>query len=145
MSTQGYTSDLHKEIKIEMNDPSTDLVVLTMKARVFEALRISPRTLNFGKLLQGQAGLREIVVRNMGKKAVKVTKVEVSPRDRLQLSPEEPFALKPGEEKKMTVKLDSGSKDGYVRGFVSFQTDLEYVPVKTVQVFAEVKENQSPQ
>lgn len=145
MSTQGYSSDLHKEINIETNDPAACLVVLTMKARVFEMLKVSPRALNFGKLLQEQTELREIVVQNMGKKAFKITKVEASPQNQLQVSPAGPFTLKPGEERSLKVKLNSGQRKGYVRGFVSFQTDLEHIPKKIVHMFCEVKDKQYPE
>lgn len=138
MSTYAYTSDLFKEIKIETNDPKADLIVLTMKARVFETLKVSPRLVNFGMVPQGQSESRELIVANVSKKPLKITKIEATPSELFAVS-SEPFTLKPGQSRKIDVKFSPGSSDGVVGGNVILETDLSYLTKKTIHVRAEVR------
>lgn len=138
MSTYAYTSTLNKEIKIETNDPKADLIVLTMKATVFETLKVTPRLLNFGRLTQGQSRSMEIVIENVSKKPVKITKIEATPADLLSTGTSEPFALKPGQSKTIDVKMSTGSANGFVGGSLNLETDLSYLRKKTIHARAEI-------
>jgi len=138
MSTYSYTSNLFKEIKVETNDPKADLIVLTMKAGVFETLKVSPRLVNFGTVLQGKTETREVTVQNVSKKPLKITKVEATPSELLTVAPD-PFTLKPGQSVKLGIQLTPGASDGYIGGNVSLETDLSYLPRKTIHVRAAIK------
>ena len=138
MSTYAYTANLFKEIKIETNDPKEGLIVLTMKARVFETLKVSPRLVNFGTILQGRSESREVIVENVSKKPLKITKIEATPPE-LFAVPSDPFNLKPGQSRKIDIRFSPGQSDGFVGGNVNLETDLSYLPKKTIHVRAEVR------
>jgi hypothetical protein len=142
MSTGPFTNDLFKEVKVETNDPKADLIVLTMKAKVTEMLKISPRLVNFGRMMKGQTASREISVENVSESSIRITRLEATPENLLAVQPSEPFTLKPGQSKKLTVKISTGSSGGFVGGYVNLETNLEYLPKKTVHVRVEVKEKQ---
>lgn len=144
MATGPYTSEINKEIKIETNDPKADLIILTVKAKVTEMLRIYPRLVNFGRMVQGHAAEREITVENVSKSPIRITGLEAAPENLLAVRPAEPFLLKPGQSKKLTVKITTGSSIGFVGGYVNLETNLEYLPKKTVHVRVEVKGKQEP-
>lgn len=138
ISTAAYTSDLIKEIKIETNDPNAGLIVLTMKAKVTETLKVDPRLMNFGRMRQGQTANREITVENMSKGPIRITGLKATPENLLTVQPSEPFLLKPGQTRKLTVKISTGSSSGFVGGYVNLETNLDYLPKKTIHVRVEV-------
>ncbi len=138
MTTGAYTGNLDKEIKVETNDPKADLIVLSMKARVAEMLKVNPRLVNFGRMVKGQTANREITVENVSKRPIKITRLEVTPENLLAVRPADPFLLKPGEARKLTIVISTGSSSGFVGGSVSLETNLEYLPKKTVHVRVEV-------
>jgi hypothetical protein len=142
MSTLAYTSDLHKDIKVETNDPAVPLITLTMRAHVFAALKVTPSVINFGRMQQNQTATREITVENQGKSPFKVTKITASaaPQSSLTVAPEEPFALKPGESRKLTVKISTGMSVGFLDSSLVLETDIPYLPQKRLFVHLEVKE-----
>lgn len=141
VSTQAYTAELNKDIKVETNDPANPLLTLTVKARVFEAVKVSPRLVNFGKMSQNQTGTRDITVENRGKKPLRITRIapSSSPQSKLTVIPGEPFTLKPGETRKLTLKLDSGTAVGFLNDNVVLETDVPYLPQKKVYVSVEIK------
>jgi hypothetical protein len=144
MSTHAYTSELFKEIKVETNDPNASLITLTMKARVVEAMRVTPRIVNFGRIGQNQAESREITVENTGKKAFKVTKITASAPSQttLTVTPNDPFSLKPGESRKLVVKLSTGNATGFLDDSVTLETDLPNLPQKKIYMHVEVRDKQ---
>ena len=127
---------------METNDPEASLVTFTLKAKVVEVLKLAPRLVNFGKILQNQTSVREVVCENLGKDPVRVLSVEAKPPTLLSLGEQEPFVLNPGQSRKIAVKLSSGSYEGYVHGYVRIKTDLEFLPEKVVRVRADVKKKQ---
>ncbi len=144
ISTRSYTSQVLKQIRVETNDPEAGLVTFTLKAQVVEILKVAPRLVNFGKILQNQTSVRELVCENQGKDPVRVLSVETRPPTLLSLGGQEPFVLKPGQSRAIVVKLSSGSSEGYVHGYVRLKTDLEFLPEKIVRVRADVKKKQDP-
>ncbi|HNY65969.1 MAG TPA: DUF1573 domain-containing protein [Deltaproteobacteria bacterium] len=142
MSTSAYRADLFKEIKVDTNDPGTPLVTLTLKAQVFEFIKVLPRTISFGKMLQGQTATREIKVENVGKKPFRITRVSTEASSLLTVTPAEAFTLKPGESRKLSVKVATGSAVGFIFENVTLDTDLSYLPQKKIYVNVEVKEKQ---
>ena len=127
---------------METNDPEASLVTFTLKAKVVEVLKLAPRLVNFGKILQNQTSVREVVCENLGKDPVRVLSVEAKPPTLLSLGEQGLFVLKPGQSRKIAVKLSSGSYEGYVHGYVRIKTDLEFLPEKVVRVRADVKKKQ---
>ena len=107
INTHAFTSDVSKEIKVETNDPNAPLLTLTVKGKVFEALKVSPRIINFGRLLQNQSATKEVTLENSSKKPVRITKIgTVSANPALvTVTPGEPFTLKPGESRKLEEDL----------------------------------------
>jgi hypothetical protein len=146
MSTVAYTSDLHKEIKIETNDPNSSLLTLTMNAKVFAAMKVSPMVVTFGRIPQNQTVTREFTVENRGKKPLKVSKINVSaaPQTSLAVTPDEPFILKSGESRKFTVKLSTGTAVGFLDSSIVLETDNPFMKQKRIFMSAEVKEGQAP-
>lgn len=144
MSTHSYTSNLHKEIKIETNDPGASLITLTMKAQVFVSVKVLPTVLNFGRVSQNQTAAKEVTVTNAGKKPFKVTRILTSPatKSSLAVAPDEPFTLKPGESRKLTVKLSTGAAEGFLDSSLTLETDLPYFKEKRIFMHAEVKGDQ---
>ncbi len=142
ISTRSYTSQVFKNIRVETNDPESGLVTFTLKAQVVETFKVAPRLVNFGKILQNQTSVRELVCENRGGKPVRILSVETKPPTLLSLGEQAPFVLNPGQSRKIAVKLSSGSSEGYVHGYVRFKTDLEFLPEKVVRVRADVKKQQ---
>ena len=142
ISTRSYTSQVLKHIRVETNDPEAGLVTFTLKAQVVEIFKVAPRLVNFGKILQNQTSVRELVCENQGGEPVRILSVETKPPTLLSLGEQEPFVLNPGQSRKIAVKLSSGSYEGYVHGYVRIKTDLEFLPEKVVRVRADVKKKQ---
>ncbi|HPW68886.1 MAG: hypothetical protein WDA72_09490 [Desulfomonilia bacterium] len=142
ISTRSYTSQVLKHIRVETNDPEAGLVTLTLKAQIVEILKVTPRLVNFGKMLQNQTSVRELLCENQGKDPVRILSVEAKPPALLSLGEQEPFVLNPGQSRKIAMKLSSGSSEGYVHGYVMLKTDLEFLPEKVVRVRADVKKQQ---
>lgn len=138
MSTAAYTSDLFKEIKVETNDPKSDLIILTMKAKVTETLKVNPRIMNFGRMQQAQTATRMITVENTSKSPIKITKLEAEPANVFAVQPSGPFVLEKNQSRRLKVKVSTGSSSGFVGGHVNLETDLEHLPKKTVYVRVEV-------
>jgi hypothetical protein len=139
MSTRSYTNELIKQIKVETNDPEANIITLTMKAKVVEVLKITPRMVNFGKMLQDETSIREIAVENQGKAPVRILSIEAMPPTLLSVGQAEPFTLNPGQKRKLDLKISSGSSEGFVSGYVNMETDLEHLQKRTIRVRAEVK------
>jgi hypothetical protein len=144
MSTRSYTNELVKEIRVETNDPERNMITFTMKALVVEALKVTPRLVNFGKMLQGETSTRSITLENRGKEPVRVTSVKAVPPSLLSLGQTDPFILNPGQKRTLDLTVSSGSSEGFVSGYVNLETDLDYLPKKTVRIRAEVKKRQNP-
>ncbi len=142
ISTRSYTSQVLKHIRVETNAPEAGLVTFTLKAQVVEIFKVAPRLVNFGKILQNQTSVRELVCENQGGEPVRILSVETKPPTLLSLGEQEPFVLNPGQSRKIAVKLSSGSYEGYVHGYVKIKTDLEFLPEKVVRVRADVKKKQ---
>lgn len=142
MSTAAYTSSLLKEIKVETSDPKANLIVLTMKAKVFETLKVNPRLVNFGRMQQGQNSSREITVENVSKDPIKITRLEATPPHLFAIEPSEPFTLRPGQTRKVNLKISTGSSSGFVGGHATLETNLDYLPKKTIHMRVEVKAKQ---
>lgn len=134
MSTRGYRKALHKDIKIQTNDPESGLIKLTMEATVLEILTVSPAMVDFGKVLLGSSNMREITVKNLGKQPVSISGVMAKPDNMIAIAPADPFSLGPGEEKRFEVTFTPGPSTGYTGGYVSLSTDLEYLPSKIIRV-----------
>lgn len=146
MSTQAHTSEISKEIKVETNDPSAPLITLTLKARVFEAMRVSPRVINFGRLAQGQSETREILVENSGRKPFRVIRIVAASAanspNAVSVTPGGPFALRPGEGRKLAIRLSTGTAPGFFSENVILETDIPYLQQKKIYLHVEVKNTQ---
>jgi len=146
MSTQAHTSEISKEIKVETNDPSAPLITLNLKARVFEAMRVSPRVINFGRMAQRQSETREILVENSGKKPFRVKKIVAIPASKspnaVSVSPGEPFALRPGEGRKLAINFSTGTAPGFFSENLILETDIPYLQQKKIYLHVEVKNTQ---
>jgi hypothetical protein len=142
MNTHAWTSDLLKEIKVETNDPNMSLLTLTMKAHVFEALKVSPRALNFGLMQPNQTLTKDITVENNGKKPIKITRIFAAsePQSGFTVTPDEPFTLKPGESRKLTVKMSAGTTTGFQDNTLTLETDIPYLPQKKIYTHVEVRD-----
>ncbi len=140
MSTYAYTADLYKEIKIETNDTNNSIVVLAMRAKVFEMLKASPRLMNFGRMGQDKTESKILSLKNVSKKSFKITKLDSSNPGLISVSPTDPFMLRAGETKNLVITMSIGKSTGFVGGFIEISTDLPYLARKTVQVRAEVAE-----
>jgi hypothetical protein len=141
MSTRAYTGEIHKQIRVRTNDPRKDLVTFTLKAKVVEALKFTPRMVNFGKIPQNETIVREIGIENFGKEPVRILSADAKPPSLLSLDFTGPFVLEPGQKKAFGLTLSSGTSRGIVHGHVRFETDLKELPSKVVRVRAEVKDN----
>ncbi len=144
MSTQGYSKTLNKKIKIQTNDPDTGLVTLTMSAQILELLSVSPRMVDFGKVLKGSVHTRELTIANTGREAIAITGVTAKPDTLIAIAPAGPFTLGPGEEQRLALTLTTGSSKGHTGGYVSIETTMEYLQKKIVRVRAQVVEKNTP-
>lgn len=142
MSTHAYTSEIFKEIKVETNDPAAPLLTLTMKGRVFESMKVYPRLINFGRMMQNQTSTKDITVENAGKKPFKVTKITTASdtQSMLSVTPDEPFTLKPGESRKLQVKISTGTALGFLDDSITLDTDLPNLPQKKIFMHVEVRD-----
>jgi hypothetical protein len=142
MNTHAYTSDIHKEIKVETNDPNASLITLIVKGKAFETLKVSPRIINFGRMQQNQTATKEVLVENASKKPFKVTKITTASANPslLTVTPGEPFTLKPGESRKLEVKISTGTAVGYLDDSVTLETDIPYLQQKKVYMHVEVRD-----
>jgi uncharacterized membrane protein len=140
ISTGGHGGELVKDIKVETNDPKNALISLIVKVRIFEPLKVSPRIINFGKMLPGQTATREILLENPGKKPLKVSRItgESPAPSKISASPEGPFTLKPGENRKIEVKIFTGATRGHLDCHVTLETDIPSLPQKKMYVHVEV-------
>lgn len=141
MSTRAYTGEIHKKIRVRTSDPRKDLVTFTLKARVVETLKVTPRMVNFGKIQQSGTSVRKIDIENLGKEPVRIVSADAKPPTLLFLDFTEPFVLEPGQKKALGLTLSSGTSRGIVHGYVRLETDLKELPSKVVRVRAEVKDN----
>jgi len=144
ISTRGYTSTLRKEIKIRTNDRDAGTVALTMNARVLEILSVNPPFVNLGKMAPGTIKSREVTVLNKGKDPVSISRITARPESTIGISPETAFTLKPGEARTMEITFNSGALRGHAGGYLTLETDLEYLPKKIIRVRAQVVEKKGP-
>lgn len=142
ISTRGYTKTLNKKIKIQTNDPDSSTVILTMRAKILEMLSVNPKMINLGKVFQGSSHKREFTVINKGKENISITRITTKPDSLVSVDPKEPFVLKPGDGKKFKLMFNSGMSKGHTGGYVSLETDLEYLPKKIIRVRAQVAEKE---
>jgi len=145
MSTRSYTNDLIKHVKVETNDPDMNIITFTVQARVLEVFRITPRMVNFGKMLQNETSIREINLENLGKDPIRIMSLEAKPQGLLSVEQTQPFTLDHGQGRKIGLKISSGSSEGFVHGYLNLKTDLDHVPEKIVRVRADVKKRESGQ
>ncbi|MFY9113299.1 MAG: hypothetical protein WAP34_15330 [Desulfomonilia bacterium] len=141
MSTAAYTGEINKQIRVNTNDPRKERVTFTLKAKVVEVLKVTPRTVNFGKIPQNGTFVCKIDIENLGKEPLKVVSADAKPPALLSLDFTEPFVLEPGQKKTLGITLSSGTSRGIVHGYVRFETDLKDLPGKVVRVRAEVKDD----
>jgi len=144
ISTRGYTKTLSKQIKIRTNDRDAGTVILTMNARILEILSVDPPFVNLGKMAPGTIQGREVTVLNKGKDPVSISRITARPESTIGISPEQAFTLKPGEARKFEITFNSGALRGHAGGYVTLDTDLEYLPKKIIRVRAQVVEKKEP-
>ena len=144
MSTRGYIKSLHKQIKIQTNDPEAGLVKVTMEAKILEVFSVAPRLVNFGKVHQGTTHSRPLTVKNKGKDPITISKITAKPGTMIVVSPANAFTLSPGEERHFEITFNPGSSKGHTGGYISLFTDIEYLPKKIVRIRALVVEGQKP-
>ncbi|MBN2298061.1 MAG: DUF1573 domain-containing protein [Deltaproteobacteria bacterium] len=144
MSTRGYTKTLSKQIKIKTNDKDAGTVILAMKAEILEILSVTPAFVNLGKVEAGSIKNSEITLLNKGKATVSISRVTAKPESIITVSPDQAFILKPGEDKRLELTFNSGSSKGHTGGYVTLETDIEYLPKKIIRVRAQVVEKKEP-
>jgi hypothetical protein len=128
-----------REIKIETNDPNSKEVVITITANINEILSIAPPYIDFGRPITGSKLTREFTITNNGKDNITILSVSVNPAGAALINPVlKKTVLKPGEMKKLELKLTPPNKSGYFQGQVIVSTDIRNLKEKRIFFGAEI-------
>ena len=141
IDTTHRKGSLNKSIAMVTNDPENLGPNLIMQAKVVEELALRPYTLNLGMLEAGREYKRWVKVANNSTRTIKVKNIRLRPEKMFSVEGDTAFSLAPGEERKVYVLFKSDEPSGRFYGMIVFETDLEYLPAKSIRAMAVVKKN----
>jgi len=125
----------NKKIHVETNDPEHKKVTLVCKGQIYEAINLSPRNVNFGRIRKG--------------KAIAERKIKLSRGDAGPLKPElqrvsgdgieaELNTIKEGEQYEVVVRVKPKPSDTRLRGSIALKTGVEKEPAVTLNVYGQM-------
>lgn len=130
----------NKTINITSNDPKKPNLIYTLSAEVVKSLTIEPaQYMTFSDLTVGVKQTSSLTLKNTGKKAIKFSDIEVSPKD-MVVNIKENTIIKPGE--KFTLKATvTPTRPGYLNCYVKMQTNDPDTGEVMISGYGNVKES----
>ncbi|HON94213.1 MAG TPA: hypothetical protein PLP82_13185 [Deltaproteobacteria bacterium] len=127
-----------KSVEVETNDPDAAVIRLSVNLKVVDILRIDPQVVNFGTVRPRSVNTREVTITNKSNGPIMLSKVSAFPDTLLSISHNGNIMLEKGKATSITVSFKPLRKDDRFLGLLQFETNLEGLKVKTVQVRASV-------
>lgn len=129
-----------KTLEVETNDPANPLIRLTLRFTIRDVLLIKPDLIELGKVKTGSVIKREVKIANKGGVPIKITKISLFPQVALkaELKDKGKDSLAPGASADLAITFEPKAPDDRFMGVVQVETDYEKIPVKNIQVKAQV-------
>ncbi|MEN6294944.1 MAG: DUF1573 domain-containing protein [Chloroherpetonaceae bacterium] len=140
LNISSYTGKVNKSVSVHSNDPTNRSIDISLNAYVIRPLTIFPNFLNFASLVVGQESTAKIVLNNASEQGIKISSIEVSPKD-MKINIKEGYEIKPGEN--FALEANYTPKDGIGTRFlckIILHTTNPDVPEITISGFGNVVE-----
>ena len=127
-----------KTLEVETNDPDKPLVRLTMSFTVKDVLLVRPDPVDFGSVKPLSVYKRERTVVNKCDEPVTLTKVTAFPDTVLDVALKGKPRIEPSSKAVLELTYKPSMPGERFLGIVQLETSLEKIPVKNIQVRAQV-------